>query len=192
MMVCMSSTPNKPDKASKASESSFYAVWSTAWGPMGGVAGAQGLQAIVLPHYQADELAQLLAWEHPGSVRDEAPFAQVIDLSRRYFNGLAVDFSDVPCDLPGEKTFAGMVLRACRRVPYGQTTTYGQMAKEMGRPEASRALAGALAKNPLPLVVPCHRVTQSGGGLGGFSAPGGVDTKRRMLALEAQAVGKRS
>jgi methylated-DNA-[protein]-cysteine S-methyltransferase len=188
MMVPMSTKQNQP---SKASEPGLYFVWSTAWGPMGGVAGAAGLQAIVLPHYQADELAQLLAWEHPGSARDEGPFALVIELTRKYFNGLPVDFSGVPCDLPGEKAFAGIVLRACRRIAYGQTTTYGQMAKEMGRPEASRAVAGALAKNPLPLVVPCHRVTQSGGGLGGFSAPGGVDVKRRMLALEAQGAGKR-
>jgi methylated-DNA-[protein]-cysteine S-methyltransferase len=159
---------------------------------MGGVAGADGLRVIVLPHYQADELAQLLAWEHPGSVPEEAPFAQVIELSRKYFNGQAVDFSDLPCDLPGERAFAGIVLRACRRIAYGQTTTYGQMAKEMGRPEASRAVAGALAKNPLPLVVPCHRVTYSGGGLGGFSAPGGVDVKRRMLALEAKAASRGS
>ena len=138
MMVCMSTIPNKTTKANGGGPS-FYSVWSTAWGPMGAVAGAEGLRAIVLPHYQADELAQLLAWEHPGSVRDEAPFAQVIELTRKYFNGLPVDFSDVPCDLPGEKAFAGIVLRACRGIGYGQTTTYGQMAKEMGRPEAPRA-----------------------------------------------------
>jgi methylated-DNA-[protein]-cysteine S-methyltransferase len=98
-----------------------------------------------------------------------------------------VDFSDVACELPGERTFGGLVLLACRRIPYDQTSSYGELARKIRRPDAARAVAGALGKNPLPLVVPCHRVTYADGSLGGFSAPGGVDVKRRMLALEAAA-----
>jgi methylated-DNA-[protein]-cysteine S-methyltransferase len=171
----------------KKAEATFYAVWPTAWGPMGAAATAAGLVRLVLPHYQADDLAELLAWEHPGAVREAAPFEAVIELSRQYFNGGAMDFGDVLCELPGERTFAGLVLRACRRIPYGQTSSYGELARKIRRPDAARAVAGALGKNPLPLVVPCHRVTYADGSLGGFSAPGGVDVKRRMLALEAAA-----
>jgi methylated-DNA-[protein]-cysteine S-methyltransferase len=164
----------------------FIGVWPTAWGPVGGAAGPRGLRRFVLPHYPADQLGELLAWEHPEAVRDEAPFQQVIELTRAYFNGGQADFRDVPCDLPAERTFTGQVLRACRDIPRGQTVSYGELARRIGRPDAPRAVAAALAKNPVPLVVPCHRVTYADGRLGGFSAPGGVDTKRRMLALEAR------
>jgi methylated-DNA-[protein]-cysteine S-methyltransferase len=157
---------------------------------MGAVAGPSGLVRVVLPHYQTDELAQLLAWEHAGARRDAGPFEALVRLCQDYFSGRLADFARVPCDLPAEQSFAGMVLRACRQIAYGRTTTYGELAKQIGRPEAARAVAAALAKNPIPLVVPCHRVTYSDGGLGGFSAPGGVEVKRRMLALEARAGGQ--
>jgi len=175
-----------PGMAKKKDQPGFYAVWPTAWGPVGGVAGESGLRRLVLPHYQADELADLLAWEHQGAVRNTGPFERIIELSRAYFNGNAVEFDDVACEMPGEGTFGGKVLRACRALRYGQTVSYSELAKLIGRPEASRAVAAALGKNNIPLVIPCHRVTYAGGAIGGFSAPGGVDVKRRMLALEAR------
>jgi methylated-DNA-[protein]-cysteine S-methyltransferase len=76
------------------------------------------------------------------------------------------------------------VLAACRKIPYGQTRSYGAIAKEIDAPDAARAVASALGKNPIPLVVPCHRVVYSDGRAGGFSSPGGVDLKLRMLAIE--------
>ncbi|HUU23705.1 MAG TPA: methylated-DNA--[protein]-cysteine S-methyltransferase [Phycisphaerae bacterium] len=173
----------------KDSQPEFYAVWATAWGPVGGVAGPAGLKKLTLPHYQPDSLADLLAWEHPRAVRDEEPFQQIIALSRAYFNGRETLFAEVACDLPGEGTFHGKVLRACREIPYGQTSSYGELARRIGRPDAARAVAAALGKNPLPLVVPCHRVLYSDGRLGGFSAAGGVELKRRMLASEAGDAG---
>lgn len=169
----------------KRKQPGVYAVWATAWGPVGAVAAAGGLTRLILPHYQLDQLAELLAWEHPGSTRDDGPFQQIIELSRDYFNGRCVDFADVACRLPGEGSFSGLVLRACREIPYGQTVSYGELARRIGRPDAARAVATALGKNPIPLVVPCHRVTYSDGRLGGFSAPGGVEIKRRMLTTEA-------
>jgi len=174
-----------PGMARKKDQPGFYAVWPSAWGPIGGVAGDGGLRRLVLPHYQADQLADLLAWEHPGAVRDTGLFARIIELSRAYFNGQAVEFDDVACELPGEGAFGGKVLRACRALRYGQTVSYSELAKLIGQPEASRAVAAALGKNNIPLVIPCHRVMYADGALGGFSAPGGVEIKRRMLALEA-------
>ena len=89
----------------------------------------------------------------------------------------------VPVDLSGVPAFQRRVLQALRRVPYGRTITYGQLAARAGRPRAARAVGQAMAHNPVPLIVPCHRVVASGGGLGGFG--GGLALKRRLLALEA-------
>lgn len=154
---------------------------------MGAVASDTGLTRILLPHYQMDDLLALLAWEHPKAVRDDSPFAQFIELSGRYFRGEAVDFDDVVCDMPSEGSFAGKVLRADRLIPYGQTISYSGLARNIGRPDAARAVATALGKNKLPLVVPCHRVTYADGRAGGFSAPAGVDQKIKMLAMEKAA-----
>ena len=126
----------------------------------------------------------LLAWEHSKAQRDAAAFEQVRELTRGYFNAEPVDFSPVPCELPAESTFGGKVLRACRRIGYGETISYSGLARRIGREDAARAVATALGKNPIPLVVPCHRVLYSDGRLGGFSAMGGAELKRRMLAQE--------
>ncbi len=162
-----------------------FAAWATAWGPMGGVWSDAGLSRVVLPHYPMDDLLALLAWEHGSTERDETPFAEFIERSRAWFNGRRVSFEDIPCDLPGERSFSGMVLRATRNIPYGETRSYSQVARAIERPDAARALATALSKNPTPLVVPCHRVTYADGRPGGFSAAGGPDLKRRMIAQES-------
>jgi methylated-DNA-[protein]-cysteine S-methyltransferase len=151
---------------------------------MGGVTGEAGLRALELPHRPPDQIEQLLAWNHPHAVRDDRPFARLIELSRAYFNGRAVDFGELACDLPPERAFSGQVLRACREIPYGQTVSYGDLARRIGRGDAARAVAAAMGRNPLPLVVPCHRVVYGDGRLGGFSAAGGAQLKQRMLELE--------
>ena len=151
---------------------------------MGAVASDRGLVRVVLPHYQPDDLRALLAFEHPGAAEDAGAFQDLIALSREYFNAREVSFAAVACDLPGERTFTGRVLRACRNIPYGQTRSYSWLATAAGNPDAARAAARAMAANALPLVIPCHRVTYADGRLGGFSAPGREDLKRRMLLLE--------
>lgn len=173
---------NSAEKSSKL----FYEVWPTAWGPMGAVASQAGLARVVLPHYEFDDLLALLAWEHKGAIRDEGPFVRFIELSRSYFagRGRGVDFGEVACELPAESSFSGRVLRACREIPYGSTTSYGRLAMEIGQEDAARAVATALSKNRIPLVIPCHRVTYSDGQPGGFSAEGGPAMKQRMLDLE--------
>lgn len=170
--------------AQEKSSSLFWDVWPTAWGAMGAMASATGLRRIVLPHYQPKDLEQLLAWEHQGAVREAKPFETLKQLSQAYFSAHRADFSAVACDLPAEGTFGGKVLRACRQVPYGSTRNYGYLAEQIGQADAARAVAAALGKNCLPLVIPCHRVTYADGRLGGFSAPGGIALKQRMLDLE--------
>ena len=100
-----------------------------------------------------------------------------------YFAGEPTDFS-VEFDLSDLPPFRQTVLEACRRIPYGQTASYGDLARAAGVPKAARAVGGAMAHNPLPLVIPCHRVLCSDGSLGGFSSPDGVRAKMRLLNLE--------
>jgi len=116
-----------------------------------------------------------------------AEVSAVIDAAKRYFAGDTVDFSSVSLDLDGQDEFFSRIYAAARRVGWGQTTTYGSLAKELGAgPEAARAVGQAMAKNPVPLIIPCHRVLAAGGKLGGFSAPGGSATKQRMLEMEGR------
>jgi methylated-DNA-[protein]-cysteine S-methyltransferase len=153
---------------------------------MGAVCGELEITHILLPHHSPTDLEALLKWDHRGAARDEKPFEKLIELSRAYFNGKRTDFAEVVCAMPKASTLAGKVLAACRKIPYGQTRNYGSLAQEIGSPDAARAVAAALGKNPTPLVVPCHRVIYSDGRLGGFSAAGGVELKKRMLAVEAR------
>ncbi len=87
-------------------------------------------------------------------------------------------------DLSGKSNFARAILLACRRIPYGEIRSYGWLARVVGRPKAARPVGNVLARNPLPLVIPCHRVVRADGTLGGFSARGGLSLKARLLQLE--------
>ena len=105
-----------------------------------------------------------------------------------YAEGARDDFRDVQID-PGPQTeFQRRVTRLCRRIPYGQTLSYGQLAAGAGSPNAARAVGRCMAANRVPLVVPCHRVVASDGRLGGYSAIGGIATKHRLLDLEHAGV----
>ncbi|MCG3180546.1 MAG: Methylated-DNA--protein-cysteine methyltransferase [Phycisphaerae bacterium] len=101
-----------------------------------------------------------------------------------YFAGREADFSRVPLDLADCPPFQARVLKALAKVGYGRTVTYGQLARRVGRPGGARAVGQAMARNPIPVIVPCHRVLRSDGGLGGFSADEGVALKDRLLAME--------
>jgi methylated-DNA-[protein]-cysteine S-methyltransferase len=94
------------------------------------------------------------------------------------------DLRDVEVDLTGVPPFQRRILEMLREVPPGATLSYGDLAKRAGSPGASRAVGGAMARNPVPIVVPCHRVVPTGKSLGNYSATGGVATKRALLALE--------
>ena len=165
-----------------------YAVWATAWGPVGAVASDKGLTRFVLPHYQRNDLKELLAWEHPGAVEDSGAFERLIELTEAYFSANRVGFDEIECELPAAGALGGAVARAARNIPFGQTQSYGQLARAIDRPEAARAVAGALSRNRIPLIVPCHRVTYSDGRSGGFSAPDGVELKQRMIDLERRCL----
>ena len=117
---------------------------------------------------------------------DEVPAwaKKLIDQLQRYAVGEPVDFSDTPLALDRLTPFGRRVVAACRRIPWGQTRAYGDLAAECGSPGAARAVGSVMAKNRYPLIVPCHRVLAAGGELGGYSAPEGLKMKRRLLNME--------
>ncbi|MCE5277081.1 MAG: methylated-DNA--[protein]-cysteine S-methyltransferase [Planctomycetaceae bacterium] len=164
------------------SQTLYYATWNTPWGTMGALAHT-GIVRIILPHDTPDKVRRALLAGTVEAREDARPFKTLIELTGAYFDGAAVDFSPVACQL-ATGAFRQTVLDACRSIGYGRTESYAALARHVGNPNAARAVAGALAANPVPLVVPCHRVICSDGSCGGFSAAGGVPLKRRMLELE--------
>lgn len=162
-----------------------HTIFQTRWGPFGLLVAGDAVCRTCLPGLDSAQVRQ-----HLLAGLDETPFEKGLlpDLQRRiaaYFEGENIDFSiDPAVDLAGCSVFDRMVLAACRCIGPGQPVTYGDLAIRMGSPGASRAVGSALARNPVPLIVPCHRVLRSDGALGGFSAPGGVATKQRMLDHE--------
>ena len=121
-------------------------------------------------------------------VDDEAdvpPFVQrAVAGMRAVLTGERADLDDVPLDDRTVDPFRREVYAATRRIPMGATRSYGEIARAIGRPDGARDVGAALARNPTPILVPCHRVVAANGALTGFSAPGGLATKRRMLELE--------
>ena len=118
----------------------------------------------------------------PDWIFNEKPLAEARRQLREYFAGDRREF-DLPLKLSGTD-FQVSVLRALQEIPYGETVSYGEIAKQIGRPRAVRAVGAANGRNPLPIVVPCHRVIGSTGDLTGFG--GGLDTKEALLRLEAE------
>lgn len=121
----------------------------------------------------------------PDWIYKEEPFKEVSRQLSEYFAGKRKSF-DVPLALHGTE-FQVSVLEALKEIPYGETTSYGAIAKQIGRPKAVRAVGAANGRNPIPIIVPCHRVIGSGGDLTGFG--GGLDTKAELLRLEAENSG---
>jgi methylated-DNA-[protein]-cysteine S-methyltransferase len=114
-----------------------------------------------------------------------AQMASLISEIKRYFDGEKVDFSAVPLDMGSQDPFFARVYAEVRKLGWGETTTYGAVAKVLGaEPQAARDVGQAMASNPIPLIVPCHRVLAAGGKIGGFSAPGGSNSKAKMLEIE--------
>ena len=167
----------------------YYTVFRTLWGyfALAGEDGAVCRTILPSPTRDAAVGALLTSLRAAGRAPRFEPdrFRPLQQRIARYFEGEPVDFlTDPPVSLDGVSPFARKVLVACRAIPYGQTATYSQLAAGIGSPGAARAVGGVMARNPVPLLIPCHRVLRADGGLGGFSAPGGTTAKRRMLDQE--------
>lgn len=119
-----------------------------------------------------------------ASSRPPNHVAELIEKVRKHLTGQLQDFHDVAIDWTGVDPFSRQVYELARTIRPGHTSTYGEIARQLGQPGASRAVGRALANNPVPFLVPCHRVAAAGGKPGGFSAHGGRKTKARMLLIE--------
>ncbi len=151
------------------------------------VASPAGLCYVGLPHASGGGFRGFAARHFPGT-RPESAFAPLRDAARQlgeYLEGKRRRF-DLALDCRGT-AFQRGVWDALREIPYGETCTYGELARRLGRPGAARAIGSANGANPLALVIPCHRVVASGGRIGGYA--GGVVLKKRLLAMERAAVG---
>lgn len=141
----------------------------------------QGVVKVEIPDLSRHETAhqQILPKLLPSEIT-----VRTAQMLQRYFNGERIDFSDIPVVLDGMTPFRHKILDVTRRLTYGEICTYGRIACECGSPRAARAVGGALASNPVPIIIPCHRVVASDGRLTGFSAPGGESTKMALLKME--------
>ena len=139
-----------------------------------------------LPARDEAGLRASLSARFPGAEAAEPPafVEEAAALVVRLLAGEKADLTSIPVDLGGASELERKVYEASRRIPCGEVRTYGEIAAEIGEPGAARAVGAALGRNPVPIVIPCHRVLGSGGKSGGFSAPGGAATKFRMLELE--------
>jgi len=162
-----------------------YSVVDTRLGWMGVLASAAGLRRLTLPRPSIQEATVLLGPVGDGAQWSPQLFVDLAAKLQAYLRGQRVDFTDA-LDLYGATDFQHRVWRTARQIGYGQTRSYRWLAGCLGRPEAARAVGQALARNPLPIIIPCHRVVATSGRLGGFS--GGVETKARLLHLEGVAI----
>jgi methylated-DNA-[protein]-cysteine S-methyltransferase len=162
----------------------YYVIFNTSSGWVGILSSINGLLRITLPSPLATEAQQRLGDNVNRAVQSSQFFQDLMNRLGAYFAGHKADFPD-KLDLSAATDFQRQVWEATRLIPYGETRSYAWVAEQIEKPKAVRAVGQALGKNPLPVIIPCHRVLASGGGLGGFS--GGMEMKKFLLHLEILA-----
>ena len=160
---------------------------AVAWSPV-------GIVAVQLPERHDAATVARLRRRNPGVERREPPVAvrRAIAAIQRLLDGAGTELSGIDLDLSGVSPFQRRVYQAARAIPAGRTVSYGALAAQLGKPGAARAVGRAMGSNPVPIIVPCHRVLAAGGKAGGFSAHGGVATKFALLRAEGAAVPEMS
>jgi methylated-DNA-[protein]-cysteine S-methyltransferase len=162
-----------------------YCIFETDFGACGVAWSDAGVTRIRLPGGDRAAMEVRLRKATGGEAAEPPPaIAAVTGKLKRYFAGEEVDFADAPLDHAGVPSLNAALYTEMRRLRWGETTTYGELARRMGAPGGARAVGRAMGENPTPVVIPCHRVLAAGDRLGGFSAWGGDVTKERLLVLE--------
>ncbi|MEC3980628.1 methylated-DNA--[protein]-cysteine S-methyltransferase [Amycolatopsis sp. H20-H5] len=163
-----------------------YAVFDTAIGPCGLAWTGHAVIGVQLPEGSANRTRARLAKRFPDAVETEpTPSAQqAVDGIVALLEGEPRDLADVTLDLEGVPEFHRRAYEITRTIAPGKTLSYGDIAARLGMPGSAQAVGQAMGRNPCPIIVPCHRVLAAGGKDGGFTANGGVATKRRMLVIE--------
>ena len=162
------------------SQQGYYYITSTPAGYLGMLASADGLLRTTLPQPSEEAARQSLGGIHQARWTPDL-FQDLTERLLAYFSGNRAAFPD-KLDLSGATAWQRRVWRAARLIPYGETRSYKWLAEQLGKPAAGRAVGRALGSNPLPIIVPCHRILASNGSLGGFS--GGLEMKRYLLLKE--------
>jgi len=163
----------------------FYCVFGTLQGWMGVLASEAGLRRCTLPRYSAEDAAKELGSDTTRASLSQGPFEDLIARFKTYFQAERVEFPDW-LDLSRATDFQRQVWEVARTIPWGESRSYQWLASHIGKPRAARAVGQALGQNPLPLIIPCHRVLTTDGKLGGFT--GGLDMKRLLLKTEGVTV----
>ena len=160
-------------------------LFDTAIGMCGLAWSANGVTRLQLPESDRSTTGNRLGQDttDPGTAAPPQVEAAIAAL-RRYFSGERVDFAGVVLDLSDRAPFHRAAYAEARKLGWGETATYGDIARRLGEPGAARAVGRAMAENPIAIIIPCHRVLGAGTWIGGFSAYGGIVTKERLLALE--------
>ncbi|HUV75557.1 MAG TPA: methylated-DNA--[protein]-cysteine S-methyltransferase [Dehalococcoidales bacterium] len=158
-----------------------YIIFDTDMGWVGVLASTAGLLSTTLPHPSTQEVNRLFGDSISHARWSPHLFQDLMERLRVYFSGHQANFPE-KLDLSGATDFQREVWEAARLIPYGETRRYRWVAEQIKKPKALRAVGQALGRNPLPVIVPCHRVLASNGQLGGFT--GGIEMKRRLLHLE--------
>lgn len=161
-----------------------FITFRTSYGWCGIVSGGNGIKRIVLGDRLFSSVKKSIKTLYPSVKYEEDDLLRKVKaLLLKYFAGEVVCI-DVPLEFPSATPFQRKVWEGTRSIPYGHVKTYGWLGKKLLNPGASRAVGNALSKNPLPLIIPCHRVVRSDGKMGGFSLPGGTLLKKKLIALE--------
>lgn len=164
-----------------------YHLFETAFGWVGIAWTQNGICRVQLPERDRAATERRLRRSVGADAVEADPSREIdaaVDALNRYFAGEEVGFGDLRIDLPRADPFRLAIWHAARDLPHGTTTTYGALAEAAGHKGLARETGEALGGNPVPIIVPCHRILAAGGKPGGFSAPGGTATKLRLLALE--------
>ncbi|HEY7852477.1 MAG TPA: methylated-DNA--[protein]-cysteine S-methyltransferase [Caulobacteraceae bacterium] len=167
-----------------------YALFPTAIGECAVAWRERGLVGVYFPEVSEAATRQRIERRWPGAAPAAPPPAvaeAIAAITALLVNGRS-DLTWIEIDMEGIDAFERQILDAARRIPPGTTRTYGELAAEVGQPGEARAVGTAMARNRFPIVVPCHRVLAAGGGFGGFSAPGGLESKARLLTIERAAI----
>jgi methylated-DNA-[protein]-cysteine S-methyltransferase len=166
-------------------------LFETALGWIGIAWSERGVTRLFLPEARAriERKLAALPGASPDTPSSDGEIARLVASIERYACGEAVEFSDAAVDLSGVDAFRLAIYAAARQLKFGETVTYGELAARAGHAGLARETGQALGANPVPLIVPCHRILAAGGRIGGFSAPGGSATKEKMLALEGVRLG---
>jgi methylated-DNA-[protein]-cysteine S-methyltransferase len=163
-----------------------YTLFDTAIGWAGLAWNDRGLVGAHLPERDPDTARRSFLRRFPEAVEGESPeaLAPVIAGVQALMRGEKADLSAAVLDIDRVPAFNARVYEIARRIPPGETLTYGEIAAQLGDRLLARDVGAALGQNPWPIIVPCHRITAAGGKLGGFSARGGARTKLKLLAIE--------